>query len=100
MAQAGHDPYNTPPRSLVDPGEYRKSGSIHNGNGRHTPQIYSPAPRSKASDTLINPGGGLFSPQTVVKANEHVELDNEDADSNVQEGMRSELGEPIVSLNG
>ncbi|KAF8902938.1 hypothetical protein CPB84DRAFT_1836052 [Gymnopilus junonius] len=96
MANVG-EPDNIPPRSAVDPDEYRKAEFMYNGNGQHTPaQLFSPAPRSKASDTLIDPGAGLFSPQqTIVKTNGHVELDNEDADSNVQEGIRSELGEPI-----
>ncbi|KDR75025.1 hypothetical protein GALMADRAFT_268571 [Galerina marginata CBS 339.88] len=93
MAREGDEPDNSPPRSMADPDEYRKPESIH--NGRHTPQIYSPAPRSKASDTLINPGAGIYSPRNGVKAINHVEeVDNEDADSNIQEGIRSELGEP------
>ena len=91
------EPYQTPPRSVLELDGYAKPPSAVNGNGRQTPQAYSPAQRSKASDTLINPGFGLFSPHSLVKTNGHIELDNEDADSNVQEGMRSELGEPIVS---
>lgn len=53
--------------------------------------MFSPPPRSKASDTLLNTGG-VFSPQKGSKYNgfvEEVELD--DANSNVQDGVRSEL---------
>lgn len=107
----------TPPRSMIgaEDAEERRAGSvvsIRNGNGIGNgsvnggnnavpPQIYSPVPRSRASDTLINPNNMTipFSPRSGVKSNKPLiqEVDNEDARSNEQDGMRSELGEPVVS---
>lgn len=92
MAQ-GEEPDNTPPRSLVDPDEFERPESIR--NGARSPPIYSPVPRSKASDTLLNPGmAGMFSPRKDFKDNGFVEeIHGDDVNSNVQDGVRSELGE-------
>jgi len=95
MAREGDEPDNSPPRSMADPDEYRsKAESIRNGT--RSPQIYSPAPRSKASETLLNPGG-MFSPRNGVKSNKLIEeVHGDDADSNVQDGVRSEIGEMVA----
>jgi hypothetical protein len=91
MAQ-GEEPDNTPPRSLVDPDEYERPASIR--NGARSPQIYSPLPRSKASDTLLNPAmAGMFSPRKDSNANGIEEINGDDVNSNVQDGVRSEFGE-------
>jgi hypothetical protein len=89
MAQ-GEEPDNTPPRSMVDPDEYERPESIRNGA-----QMYSPVPKSKASDTLLNTGmAGVFSPKKDFKANSFVEeVNGDDVNSNAQDGVRSELGE-------
>lgn len=92
MAQ-GEEPDDTPPRSMADPDEYERPESIR--NGIRSPQVYSPVPRSKASDTLLNTGmAGMFSPRKDFKTNGLVEeINGEDASSNIQDGVRSELGE-------
>ncbi|KAF9527379.1 hypothetical protein CPB83DRAFT_768808 [Crepidotus variabilis] len=99
MYREGEEPDNTPPRSLADPDDYQgKAESVRSG-GR-TPQLYSPVPRSKASETLLNTGG-MFSPRKDVKVNGLIqEVRDDDADSNVQEGMRSELGEMMAREPG
>ncbi|KAF9568244.1 hypothetical protein CPC08DRAFT_679876 [Agrocybe pediades] len=96
MARDGEEPDNTPPRSLADLEDYQKALSVT--SSRHTPQqIYSPVPKSKASDTLLNPGAALMSPRNLMKSPPNVvhEVEDMDAQSNIQDGMRSELGEPM-----
>ncbi|KAF8160625.1 hypothetical protein B0H34DRAFT_857242 [Crassisporium funariophilum] len=93
----GSEPDNTPPRSVADANEYRGRAESTR-NGARSPQIYSPAPKSKASETLINPNGlvGMHSPRNGVKTNGHHDAqDGDDVDSNVQEGVRSEVGEMV-----
>lgn len=92
MAQ-GEEPDDTPPLSLVDPDEFERAKSIR--NGARSPQIYSPAPRSKTSETLLNTGmAGMLSPRKDFKIQDLVEeVNGDDANSNVQDGIRSELGE-------
>ena len=97
MGMQDDQPTNTPPRSLVDPDEYpRNPESI---NGTHTPQqLFSPKARSRISDTLLEPPPARNS----YKSPSHIEEidEQDDANSNVQVGMRSELGDmPIVSEN-
>ncbi len=86
------EPDNTPPRSLADPDEYmNRLEPIR--NGVRSPPMFSPPPRSKASDTLLNTGG-MFSPRKGSKYNgfvEEVEVEVDDVNSNAQDGVRSEL---------
>lgn len=97
MHREGEEPDYTPPRSMVDPDEFSnrsKAESVR--SGVRSPVIHSPAPRSKASETLLN-NGGMFSPRKDAKTNGFIqELRDDDLDSNVQEGMRSELGEMMT----
>lgn len=96
MQRSGEEPDNTPPRSMADPDDFpRKPESIRGGSragsniGARTPQpIYSPAPRSRVSNNqLLEPPFQHDQP-----------VDVDDAQSNVQDGVRSELGEmPLVS---
>jgi len=84
------EPDNTPPRSLADLDEYRFEPTR---NGVRSPPMFSPPPRSKASDTLLNTGG-VFSPRKGSKYNgfvEEVEVEVDDVNSNAQDGVRSEL---------
>ena len=98
MAKEGEEPDNTPPRSVADPDDYvTKAESVRNGT--RSPQIYSPAPRSKVSDTILGAGGGtpLFGNREEVKSNgHHNDIHDDDADSNVQEGIRSEMGDAML----
>jgi hypothetical protein len=96
MSKEGDEPDNTPPRSLVDPSEYpRRAGSERNGNGA----LYSPAPRSQRSDALQDLAN---SPVTYTNRNGNgVQLPREDDDdvaSDIQEGVRSEVGDTILPV--
>ena len=100
MAKAGEEPDNAPPRSVADASDLRsRAESVRS----HSPQIYSPAPKSKASATLIGPNGfGTSHPQRAgskITAGRD-DIAGDDVDSNVQEGVRSEVGEitPLVRL--
>lgn len=87
---------NTPPRSLVGADEYVKQPeSGWKGTRSPTAPIYSPAPRSKASDTLLNTGlAGMFSPRKDLKSNIVLEdTRGGDVESNVQDGVRSEFAD-------
>ncbi|KAG6876929.1 hypothetical protein C0992_011333 [Termitomyces sp. T32_za158] len=91
MSREGDEPDNTPPRSLVDPEEFRsKVGSPR----VHSPSIHSPAARSKRSETLLD---ALKSPKSYTKQNgSQVVPHDDDADSNVQEGRTSEAGDTMI----
>ena len=95
---AGEELDNTPPRSVADASELRSRAESARSR---SPRIYSPAPKSKASATLIGPNGfGTSHPQRTgsnVNAGRD-DVAGDDVDSNVQEGVRSEVGEmiPIV----
>ena len=98
---AGEEPDNAPPRSVTDASEFRNRAESARSQ---SPPIYSPAPKSKASATLIGPNGfGTSHPQrTSSKVNAgRDDVAGDDVDSNVQEGVRSEVGEivPPVRLN-
>ena len=98
MGMRDDQPNNTPPRSMADPDEYQsKAESINNGT-RTPQQLFSPAPRSRISDTLLDPPlarNGLKAPSHIEEVDER-----DDVNSNVQVGTRSELGEmPVVSSN-
>jgi hypothetical protein len=101
MAMAGEEPDNAPPRSVTDASEFRNRAESARSQ---SPPIYSPAPKSKASATLIGPNGfGTSQPQrngSKVNAGRD-DVAGDDVDSNVQEGVRSEVGEiiPLVRLN-
>ena len=95
----GEEPDNDPPRSVADASERRsRAESAHS----RSPPIYSPAPKSKASATLIGPNGfGTSHPQrTGSKVDAGRDDVGDDVDSNVQDGVRSEVGEmiPFVRL--
>ena len=100
MAKAGEEPDNAPPRSVADASELRSRAESARSR---SPRIYSPAPKSKASATLIGPNGfGTSHPQRAgskVTAGRD-DMAGDDVDSNVQEGVRSEVGEitPLVRL--
>ncbi|KAF9462337.1 hypothetical protein BDZ94DRAFT_1261635 [Collybia nuda] len=84
---------------MVDPNEYRsRAGSVR--TGARSPGVYSPAPRSKNSDALLELANSPMSYTNrngaPLQANGHD--DEEDADSNVQDGLRSELGETILPM--
>ena len=86
---------DSPPASMMDHEEYRSRGGSARSGGQ-TPRVLSPAPPSKGGGSAFN-GNGYLHFET--KSNGHFEEDihGDDADSNVQEGMRSELGEiPVV----
>lgn len=98
MSREGNEVDRTPPRSMVDPNEYRsRSGSAWNGLA--SPKIHSPAPKSRASELLelanspmsyTNLNGGV--------KDQHAEEDDGDADSNIQDGLRSEDGGTILPV--
>ena len=94
---AGEEPDDAPPRSVADASELRNRAESARSR---SPQIYSPAPKSKASATLIDPNSfGTSHPRTGSKVNVGRDgIAGDDADSNVQEGMRSEVGEAIPSV--
>jgi hypothetical protein len=97
---AGEEPDNTPPRSVADASEFRDRAESARSR---SPRVYSPAPKSKASATLIGPNGfGTNHPQrTGSKINVgHDDIAGDDVESNVQDGVRSEVGEtiPLVRL--
>lgn len=92
---AGEEPDNTPPRSVADASEFRNRAESARSR---SPPIYSPAPKSKASATLIGPNGFGTShhQRTDSKVNAgRDDVAGDDVDSNVQEGVRSEAGEII-----
>jgi hypothetical protein len=92
---AGEEPDDAPPRSVADANELRSRAESARSR---SPRVYSPAPKSKASATLIDPNGFATSypPRTGSKVNVGCDdVAGDDADSNVQEGMRSEVGETI-----
>ena len=92
---AGEEPDNDPPRSVADASEVRSRAESARSR---SPPIYSPAPKSKASATLIGPNGfGTSLPQRTgskVNAGRDDEA-GDDVDSNVQDGVRSEVGEMV-----
>ncbi|KJA20070.1 hypothetical protein HYPSUDRAFT_838373 [Hypholoma sublateritium FD-334 SS-4] len=98
MGMQDDRPNNTPPRSMADPDEYAsKAGSINSGT-RTPQQLFSPAPRSKISDILLDPPlsrNGLKAPSHIEEVDER-----DDVNSNVQVGTRSELGEMPVREPG
>ncbi|RDB16930.1 hypothetical protein Hypma_002398 [Hypsizygus marmoreus] len=92
MSREGVD--NTPPRSIVDTNEYRsKAGSPR----VRSPQLLSPAARSKQSDALLDLGNSPMSYTNRNGANAEHHNDG-DADSNAQEGRTSEAGETILPV--
>lgn len=96
MGMEDDRPNNSPPRSLADAEEYsRNPGSV---NGTRTPQqLFSPKPQSRISDTLLEPPNknGFKAPSHIGEVD-----DRDDVNSNIQVGMRSELGDmPVVSVN-
>jgi hypothetical protein len=99
MSREGDEPDTTAPRSLADSEDYQRL--LGNQNSPHSPQrIYSPAPRSQANHTLPDLPS---SPTRYTNGNNvnHDDINGDDADSNVQEGVRSEGGDtalPLVSL--
>ncbi|KAF8813971.1 hypothetical protein BYT27DRAFT_7334973 [Phlegmacium glaucopus] len=97
MTKAGEEPDNAPPGSVVDADEFR-SRAASTRSGARSPQIYSPAPKSKASGTLIGPNGFGTSYQRAgskVNAGHNDDIPGDDVDSNAQEGVRSEVGEIV-----
>ena len=99
MSREGDEPDTTAPRSLADTEDYQRL--LENQSSPHSPQrIYSPAPRSQANHTLPDLPS---SPTRYTNGNNahHDDINGDDADSNVQEGVRSEGGDtalPLVSL--
>lgn len=99
MSREGDEPDNSPPRSMVDPAEYRSKASSQ--AGMRSPQaIYPPAPRSKNGDGML---GLANSP--INYANRQVyhqqgggSIDGDDVDSNVQDGLRSENGDTMLPV--
>ena len=92
---AGEELDDAPPRSVADESEFRNRAESARS---HSPQMYSPAPKSKASATLIGPNGfGTSYPQrTGSKVNAgRDDIAGDDVDSNAQEGVRSEVGETM-----
>ncbi|KAG6885164.1 hypothetical protein C0993_005404 [Termitomyces sp. T159_Od127] len=91
MSREGDEPDNTPPRSVADPDEFRsKVGSPR----ARSPQVQSPAARSKKSETLFDP---VKSPMSRTKQKgSQVAPHDDDADSNVQEGRTSEAGDTMI----
>jgi hypothetical protein len=82
-----------PPRSVADARELRSRAESARSR---SPPIYSPAPtpKSKASATLIGPNG--FGTRTGSKVNAGRDDEaGDDVDSNVQDGVRSEVGEMV-----
>ena len=95
MAIAGEEPDNAPPRSVADASELRSRAESARSR---SPPIYSPAPKSKASATLIGPNGfGTSYPERAgskINAGRD-DVAGDDVDSNVQDGVRSEVGEIV-----
>jgi hypothetical protein len=89
MSRAGEEPDNTPPRSLVDPEEFQVK---RRETGLSLPQ-YSP-PRNNP-DELIR--GIISSPVSYNdrKTGQFEHEDDGDAASNVQDGVRSDVGDPM-----
>ena len=81
MSRQGEEPDTSPPRSLVDADEYRSRISART----RSPAAHSPAPLPKSPLIYTN---GLH---------KHDE-ENGDADSNVQDGVRSEMGETVLPI--
>lgn len=95
MSREGDEPDNTPPRSIVDPTEYRsRAGSAHNGNGA----LFSPAPRSQRSDGLLELANSPMSYTNRNGNGVHHSREEDDVASDVQEGVRSEVGETILPV--
>jgi hypothetical protein len=97
---AGEEPDDAPPRSVADASEFRNRAESARSK---SPPIYSPAPKSKASATLLGPNGFGTSHQQRTGSRVNAGRDDvagDDVDSNVQEGVRSEVGEiiPLVRL--
>ncbi|KAF8176804.1 hypothetical protein BJ912DRAFT_1133217 [Pholiota molesta] len=94
---ADDTPDNTPPRSIADPDEYpRKPESVRNGS--RTPQVFSPTPRSRINESLLElppQGNGSRAPSHVGEIYE-----GDDAHSNIQVGERSEMGDMPVREPG
>ena len=92
MSREGDEPDDSPPRSLVDPNEYRSTVSNRDGD-----LLYSPAPRSQKSDALLELANSTMS-YTNRNANDPQlprEVD-EDVASDIQE--RSEAGDTILPV--
>jgi len=81
MSRQGEEPDTSPPRSLVDADDYRSRISART----RSPIAHSPAPLPKSP--MIYPNG----------QNKHDE-EHDDADSNVQDGVRSEMGETVLPI--
>lgn len=81
QSMSGNDePSSSPPRSMVNGEDYRSNVSQS--------RVRSPNPKSNVTANGNGHAG-----------NGHIEEgDGDDADSNVQQGERSELGDPTVSL--
>ncbi|KAG6861467.1 hypothetical protein C0995_016246 [Termitomyces sp. Mi166 len=92
MSREGDEPDNTPPRSLVDPDEFRSK--VSSPRARSPPQVQSPATRSRKSETLLDPSK---SPLSYAKNNGGRAVPHDDdVDSNVQEGRTSEAGDTMI----
>ena len=81
MSRHGEEPDTSPPRSLVDADEYRSRISART----RSPNAHSPASLPKSPLIYTN---GLDKPDE----------EHGDADSNVQDGVRSEMGETILPI--
>ncbi|KAF8069975.1 hypothetical protein FPV67DRAFT_1485683, partial [Lyophyllum atratum] len=99
MSREGDEPDNTPPRSVVDPSEFRsRAGSPRVRSPGVISGVLSPAPRSKTSEALLDLAN---SPMSYTNRNGGKAIhndDNDDADSNIQEGRRSEAGDTILPV--
>ena len=100
MAKQGEEPDNTPPRSVADPDDYVKNAESVRNDTR-SPRIYSPAPRSNASNAILGTAGRTppFGTREVEGNGRHDDIYDNDADSNVQEGVRSEMGDAMPVCN-
>lgn len=86
MSREGDEPDNSPPRSMADPEEFR---SRTTSAGARSPPMFSPTPRS---DVLSK------SPRIIQNGNHALRMHDDDTDSNVQDGVRSEAGETILPI--
>ena len=77
MSREGEEPDTSPPRSLVDADEYRSRISART----RSPIVHPPTPLPKSPLIYTN---GLE--------------ENGDADSNVQDGVRSDMGETVLPI--
>jgi hypothetical protein len=94
MSREGHEADDTPPRSIADAEEYQNKHPMSR-NG-----LYSPAARSRNSETLRDLAGSPVSYDGHGARPAQGGDDDSDADSVEQNGQRSEFGGqalPIVS---